>query len=72
MDFFKELDGIGAKIMLSNSDPKNEKPDDSFFDDLYSDYYIERVPAKRMINSNGAGRGNINELIITNYLQKKT
>ena len=71
-DFFKELDGIGAKIMLSNSDPKNEKPDDSFFDDLYSDYYIERVPAKRMINSNGAGRGNINELIITNYLQKKT
>ena len=71
-DFFKELDGIGAKIMLSNSDPKNEKPDDSFFDDLYSDYYIERVPAKRMINSDGAGRGNINELIITNYLQKKT
>ncbi|MDP2796971.1 MAG: DNA adenine methylase [Methanoregula sp.] len=71
-DFFKELDGVGAKIMLSNSDPKNENPDDSFFDDLYSDYYIERVPAKRMINSNGAGRGNINELIITNYLQKKT
>ena len=71
-EFFKELDGVGAKIMLSNSDPKNEKPDDSFFDDLYSDYYIERVPAKRMINSNGAGRGNINELIITNYLQKKT
>ena len=70
-EFFKELDGVGAKIMLSNSDPKNEKPDDSFFDDLYSDYYIERVPAKRMINSNGAGRGNINELIITNYLQKK-
>ena len=71
-DFFKELDETGAKIMLSNSDPKNENPDDSFFDDLYSDYYIERVPAKRMINSNGAGRGNINELIITNYLQKKT
>ena len=70
-DFFKELDGVGAKIMLSNSDPKNEKHDDSFFDDLYSDYFIERVPAKRMINSNGAGRGNINELIITNYLQKK-
>ena len=71
-EFFKELDGVGAKIMLSNSDPKNENPDDSFFDDLYSDYYIERVPAKRMINSNGAGRGNINELIITNYLGKKT
>ena len=65
--FFKELDKKGAKIMLSNSDPKNEKPDDSFFDELYADYTIERVPAKRSINCNGARRGNINELIITNY-----
>jgi len=66
-EFFKELDKKGAKIMLSNSDPKNEKPDDSFFDELYADYTIERVPAKRSINCNGARRGNINELIITNY-----
>ncbi|MDI6876973.1 MAG: DNA adenine methylase [Methanomicrobiales archaeon] len=65
--FFRELDEKGAKIMLSNSDPKNENLDDSFFDDLFSDYYIERVPAKRMINCNGARRGDINELIITNY-----
>jgi DNA adenine methylase len=70
--FFKELDTKGAKIMLSNSDPKNENPDDSFFDDLFSDYYIEQIPAKRMINCNGARRGNINELIITNYQVKKT
>ena len=66
-EFFKELDKKGAKIMLSNSDPRNEKPDDSFFDELYADYTIERVPAKRSINCNGARRGNINELIITNY-----
>ncbi|MDI6718864.1 MAG: DNA adenine methylase [Methanomicrobiales archaeon] len=66
-EFFRELDTIGAKIMLSNSDPKNEDPGDSFFDDLYSGYCIERVPAKRMINCNGRGRGEINELIITNY-----
>ena len=72
VEFFKELDEKGAKIMLSNSDPKNENPNDSFFDDLFSDYYIERVPAKRMINCNGARRGNINELIITNYQVKKT
>ena len=45
--------------MLSNSDPKNENPDDSFFDDLFSEYYIDRVPAKRMINCNGSRRGNI-------------
>ena len=71
-EFFKELDEKGAKVMLSNSDPKNENPDDSFFDDLFSEYFIERVPAKRMINCNGARRGDINELIITNYRKKKT
>ena len=65
--FFKELDKKGAKIMLSNSDPRNEKSDDSFFDELYADFTIERVPAKRSINCNGTRRGEINELIITNY-----
>ena len=66
-DFFKELDKTGAKIMLSNSDPRNENPDDSFFDELYADFTIERIPAKRIINCNGSRRGKINELIITNY-----
>jgi DNA adenine methylase len=65
--FFKELDKKGAKIMLSNSDPRNENPEDSFFDELYAGYTIERIPAKRIINCNGARRGEINELIITNY-----
>ncbi|HSA38685.1 MAG TPA: DNA adenine methylase [Methanoregula sp.] len=69
-DFFKELDEKGAKVMLSNSDPKNENPDDSFFDDLFSEYFIERVPARRLINCNGARRGDVNELIITNYRKK--
>jgi DNA adenine methylase len=72
VEFFKELDTKGAKIMLSNSDPKNENPDDSFFDDLYAGYSIERVPARRRINCDGACRGNINELIITNYRPEKT
>ncbi len=66
-EFFKELDGKGAKIMLSNSDPRNEDPKDSFFDDLFAEYFIERVPAKRIINCNGSRRGDVNELIITNY-----
>jgi DNA adenine methylase len=68
--FYRELHKKGAKIMLSNSDPKNEDPRDSFFDTLYSDFTIERVPARRMINSKGSGRGEINELVITNYVQK--
>jgi DNA adenine methylase (dam) len=65
--FYKKLHSKGAKLMLSNSDPKNENPDDHFFEDIYSEFKIERVPAKRMINANGNGRGSIKELIITNY-----
>ena len=66
-EFFKKLDSKGAKVMLSNSDPRNENPHDSFFEDLFGDYYIRRVPARRIINCNGTRRGNISELVITNY-----
>lgn len=56
-----------AKVVVSNSDPKNIDEADTFFDDLYSKYNIVRVPAKRMINCNGENRGNISELLISNY-----
>lgn len=68
-EFFGDIDKTGAKVMLSNSDPRNEDPNDHFFDDLYQEYCIERVLAKRMINSIAEKRGAINELIIRNYLQ---
>lgn len=64
---FRRLDKKGAYLMLSNSDPKNECPDDDFFESLYKGYNIERVPAKRYINCNAQKRGAINELIIRNY-----
>jgi DNA adenine methylase len=67
-DFFVELDtATGARLMLSNSDPKNHDPHDEFFDDLYRDYTIQRVAATRMINSVAARRGKLTELLITNY-----
>ena len=56
-----------AKVILSNSDPKNTDFQDTFFDDLYSQYNIHRVRANRMINSKATNRGKINELLITNY-----
>lgn len=65
--FYKEMDNLGAWIMLSNSDPKNYNPEDEFFDELYQNFKIERVSAKRNINSDASGRGLINELIIMNY-----
>lgn len=66
-EFFREMDEKGAFLILSNSDPKNEDEKDNFFDELYSDFTIERVNAKRYINCNGNKRGNISELIIRNY-----
>ncbi|MEQ8224735.1 MAG: DNA adenine methylase, partial [Candidatus Eremiobacterota bacterium] len=56
-----------AKLMLSNSDPKNENKENDFFDRLYEDYHIYRVDARRVINSNPEKRGLIKELIIVNY-----
>jgi DNA adenine methylase len=53
--------------MLSNSDPKNIDGNDNFFDELYSNFNINRIQANRMINSKGSRRGSISELLITNY-----
>lgn len=66
-DVFRKLDKKGIKVMLSNSDPKNNDPKDNFFDELYHEYQILRVPAKRMINSKASKRGAINEIVVTNY-----
>ena len=65
--FFSELNEKGAKLMLSNSNPKNVKPNDNFFDDAYDGYRIERIEALRNINSNSEKRGPIRELLIMNY-----
>lgn len=66
-EYFRELNARGALLLLSNSDPKVSNPDDNFFDELYHGFNIERVLAKRNINSDGSGRGEITELIIRNY-----
>lgn len=66
-DFVHKLHQRGAKIVVSNSDPKNENREDEFFDKLYSPYTIDRVGAKRMINSRAEGRGEISELLISNF-----
>ena len=66
--FYNYLDNnYDLKLMLSNSDPKNEDSSDNFFEHLYQEFNINRVLANRMINSKGKKRGSIYELIITNY-----
>jgi DNA adenine methylase len=65
--FCQRVSDKGAKFLLSNSDPKNEDPNDRFFEDHYNGFTIERVKATRAINCKGGQRGRISELIITNY-----
>ena len=57
---FKDLTNRGVKCMLSNHNTK-------FINELYKDFNIHIVNAKRMINANASGRGNVKEVIITNY-----
>lgn len=55
-----ELNERGIKFMLSNSATE-------FIKDLYKNYRITVVKAKRAINSDASKRGAIEEVIITNY-----
>ncbi len=65
--FYRVLDRKGARLMLSNSDPKNENPNDEFFDELYAGYNIRRVMMPRNINSDARKRNAITELLVMNY-----
>lgn len=66
-EHFADLNRKGCLLMLSNSDPKNTNQDDNFFDDLYQDFEIERVYAKRMINCQASKRGDVTEIVVRNY-----
>ncbi|MHA1917949.1 MAG: DNA adenine methylase [Candidatus Ranarchaeia archaeon] len=58
---FKELDRRGCKIMMSNSYSK-------FIINLYNEFEIIEINAKRSINCNPEKRGEIPELLILNEL----
>lgn len=66
-DFYSSLSAQGCHEILSNSDCMCRNKEDIFFDELYSDFIIERVNAKRCINSNASRRGTLTELLIRNY-----
>ena len=59
-DCCRNLDAAGIKFMLSNSATE-------FIQDIYSDFNITIVPAKRAINSVGSKRGCVDEVIVRNY-----
>ncbi len=51
-DFCQHLNLLNHFWILSNSDVKGKNENDNFFDDLYSDFNIQHVEAKRSINAN--------------------
>ncbi len=66
-EFVESMHKKGARIVVSNSDPKNSNTEDDFFDNIYSSHKIKRVEATRMINCNSTSRGKIKELLISNF-----
>jgi DNA adenine methylase len=60
---FKELHKRGCFVMLSNSNSH-------FIKELYKDFCIHIIKARRAISCIGTKRGKINELLITNYNTK--
>ena len=66
-NFCRRLNAQGHQWLLSNSDPHNISPEDTFFERVYAGFDIHRVSASRMINSKAEGRGKIMELAIRNY-----
>ena len=59
-DVCDELDSMGVKFLLSNSDTK-------LVNELYSNYETKKVFASRQINANADGRGKITEVLVRNY-----
>ncbi len=70
-EFCKKIDLLGYRWILSNSDVKGKEPNNNFFDALYKQFNIKRVYARRNINSNPNKRGELTELLITNYSHEK-
>ncbi|MCG6191444.1 DNA adenine methylase [Maribellus maritimus] len=60
---FCRLLDFDSKWMLSNSCPM----DDNFFNEHYTGYKIRQIKARRSIGASVKSRGNIQELLITNY-----
>lgn len=65
--FCRRLDQLGHCWLLSNSDVRNTDAENAYFDELYQSFSIRRIKARRAINSNANRRGEISELLVSNY-----
>lgn len=65
-DFCDNISAAKSSFIASNSDPRNANSEENFFDSIYNNFFIRRVSATRMINSDASGRGSISEIMISN------
>jgi DNA adenine methylase len=61
--FFAKLAAKGVYVMLSNSDTPTVR-------ELYKGFHIDVVLASRSINSNGARRGKVGEVVVRNFIDR--
>lgn len=59
-EVYRELDALGCLLMLSNSTA-------DLIQELYRDYQLHEISARRAINSKAEGRGVIIEYLVTNF-----
>ena len=62
--FFARLSRYGCKMMLSNSDCCAH---DTFFENLYGNFIIDKVHASRFVNAIPSKRGKLTEILVRNY-----
>lgn len=60
-EFCDGIDKCGGYFLLSNSS------EGDYIENMYSGYDIKVVKAKRNINSDGSKRGDVEEVLVTNY-----
>lgn len=65
--FFARLSRYGCKMMLSNSDCRAQNPNDTFFENLYGNFIIDKVHASRFVNAIPSKRGKLTEILVRNY-----
>lgn len=53
--------------MLTNSDGKSQDPDDTFMEQLYSNYNVERIWSKNAIVAKPEKRDKLSELLVRNF-----
>lgn len=65
--FFMHLSYHGCQMMLSNSDCSIHNPTDTFLNELYKDFTVDKVQASRHVNANPTKRGKLTEILVRNY-----